>query len=165
MLIIARTDARAGELIDHEGSGGGGGVVNGEDEGEAKFREAVERLRGSREAGADALFLEAPRDSAECRRACEALAPTPVLLNVVPGGVTPNMSVEEARGCGFRIVIFPTACIEGVMRGCGEELGGLRKEGAMTGEILGIRRAFELCGMGEAVEVDEAAGGGAYGQI
>lgn len=163
MLIIARTDARAGELV-----GAGAESVNGhsiEESAEMKYQEAVERLKGAREAGADVLFFEAATSKDEARRACQDLAPTPMLLNMVPEGVTPNMSVVEAQECGFRIMIFPTACIEGVLRGCGDELTRLRKEGAMKGDNKGIRVAFDLCGLQEAVDVDKAAGGEAYGQV
>ena len=163
MLIIARTDARAGELADASGTTSNGDILANTPE--SKYNEAIARLKGAREAGADILFFEAPTSKEEAGRACAELAPTPVLLNMVPEGVTPNMSVDEAKQCGFRIVIFPTVCIEGVLRGCREELGRLKEKGAMDGDNKGIRAAFELCGLDEAVEIDKAAGGKAYGQI
>lgn len=166
MVIIARTDARAGELIDTAAvpNGASNGDSNG-DVGEAKYQEAIARLKGARDAGADLMFFEAATSKEEAARACKELAPTPCLLNMVPEGVTPNMSVAEARECGFKVIIFPTVCIEGVMRGCGEELGRLKAKGAMDGENKGIRAAFELCGLDEATAIDKAAGGKAYGQI
>lgn len=163
MIIIARTDARAGEMV---GSASEIDRVHGaDDQAERKFHEAIERLKGARDAGADVLFLEALKTKEEAQRACEILAPTPVLLNMVPQGITPNMTVDEAKECGFRIMIFPTACIEGVMSGVGQELQGLKKSGGMLGENKGIRTAFELCGLHEAINLDEAAGGKAYGSI
>ena len=62
-LVIARTDARA---------------VEG-------FEAALERAAAYREAGADVLFVEAPRDDAELRRIPQAL-PGPHLCNIVHGG-------------------------------------------------------------------------------
>lgn len=163
MLVIARTDARAGHVV--EGVGTMNGLASTVDEDQRKFNEAIERLKGTRDAGADALFFEALKTKEEARRACEILAPTPLLLNMVPEGITPNMTTDEAKECGFRIMIFPTACIEGVMRGVGQELQGLKESGGMMGKNKGIRAAFELCGLQEAIDVDKAAGGKAYGSI
>ncbi|KAI4794635.1 Phosphoenolpyruvate/pyruvate domain-containing protein, partial [Aureobasidium sp. EXF-8845] len=72
MLVIARTDARA----------------------DLGFEEAVERLKGAVECGVDALFLEALQSEEECEKAVKIFAPTPVLLNMVPGGKTPQMGVK-----------------------------------------------------------------------
>lgn len=84
-LVIARTDAVA---------------VEG-------FERAIERAHEYREAGADVLFVEAPRARAELERVSTALAGTPLLANMVEGGKTPLFSAGELEAMGFSLVIFP----------------------------------------------------------
>lgn len=142
MLIIARTDARAG----------------------AGFEEAVERLRGAREAGADALFLEAMQSEEEVRKAVKIFEGTPMLLNMVGGGKTPQMSVKEAKEAGFRIMIWPTLLVEAVISPLKNALRILREEGTHDScEPIGPRALFEVCGLNELMAFDESVGGKAFG--
>jgi 2-methylisocitrate lyase-like PEP mutase family enzyme len=84
-LIIARTDARAVEGLDG----------------------ALERARLYREAGADALFVEAPQSEAEIEAVARAFPDVPLLFNYAEGGKTPAVSYERLRSLGFSLVIFP----------------------------------------------------------
>jgi len=84
-LVVARTDAVA---------------VEG-------FERAIERARRYREAGADVLFVEAPKSKSELERVASALAGTPLLANMVEGGKTPLFSAAELEAMGFSLVIFP----------------------------------------------------------
>jgi len=85
-LIIARTDAIA---------------VEG-------FERAVERANQYREAGADMLFVEAPKARADLARVVESLGgKTPLMANMVEGGKTPPMPANELETIGFALVIFP----------------------------------------------------------
>ena len=84
-LVIARTDAIA---------------VEG-------FERAVERAALYRDAGADVLFVEAPKTRAELKRIPPALGGVPLLANMVEGGKTPPLSAAELESMGFALVIFP----------------------------------------------------------
>lgn len=85
-LIVARTDAIAVEGFDA----------------------ACERAERYLEAGADVLFVEAPRTLDELRAvATRFAARVPLLANMVEGGKTPVQSAAELGARGFRIVIFP----------------------------------------------------------
>jgi 2-methylisocitrate lyase-like PEP mutase family enzyme len=138
ILIIARTDSRQGQGFD----------------------EAIGRLKGAVEAGADAVFLEALTTKEECRKTCEMMGDVPVLLNMVPKGVTPEMSVEEAKALGFRIMIFPGASIGAVLSGVQRSLESLKHTGTLKDEGEGgVRTAFNLCGLRECIEIDKLAGG------
>ncbi len=66
-LIIARTDARAVEGLDA----------------------ALERARIYRDAGADALFIEAPQATDEIEAVASAFPDVPLLFNYAEGGKTP----------------------------------------------------------------------------
>ena len=142
MLIIARTDARQ---------------THG-------FDEAITRLQEAVKIGVDAVFFEAIESKEEARKVCQMMGDTPVLLNSVPGGATPDMTVAEATEIGFRIMIFPGLCIGPVMKSVAAELQHLKANGEASSNYLseGPKVAFNLCGLQECIELDQAAGGKAY---
>src|SRR3984885_3034492 len=84
-LIIARTDARAVEGLDG----------------------ALARARRYREAGADALFVEAPQSVDEIEAVAAAFPDVPLLFNYAEGGKTPAVRYDFLRDLGFSLVIFP----------------------------------------------------------
>lgn len=84
-LVVARTDAVAVEGLDR----------------------AIERALLYREAGADVLFVEAPKAHSELRRIPPALGAVPSMANMVEGGKTPPLPASELEAMGFALVIFP----------------------------------------------------------
>ena len=67
--------------------------------------EAIRRARLYKEAGADVLFVEGPRDRDELRRIGREL-PGPLAVNLIEGGRTPLCSLEELVEMGFFSVGF-----------------------------------------------------------
>ncbi len=88
-VIIARTDANA---------------VNG-------FEDALERGHAYQEAGADIIFIEAPRSIAELTAIKQAFPNVPLLFNWAESGKTPLLSLDEIRTLGFKLVIFPVSML------------------------------------------------------
>src|ERR1041385_4998694 len=84
-LVIARTDAVA---------------VEG-------FARAIERAALYKEAGADMLFVEAPKTRDELARVVKALPGVPLMANMVEGGKTPPLPSAALEAIGFALVIFP----------------------------------------------------------
>ena len=83
-VLIARTDARAVEGIDG----------------------AIQRGRRYTEAGADVCFIEAPQSLDELRRIPKEV-PGPLLVNMLTGGVTPILPVNELGAMGYKIAVCP----------------------------------------------------------
>jgi 2-methylisocitrate lyase-like PEP mutase family enzyme len=83
----------------------------------------------------------------------------PSLYNCVPGGVSPVLSVKEARKVGYGVVITPTLALEAVYEAVEKAYRGLREEGDTRGNGVGVRTLFESCGLREAVGFDVGAGG------
>jgi 2-methylisocitrate lyase-like PEP mutase family enzyme len=83
-LIVARTDARTSLGLD----------------------EALRRAEQYAEAGADVLFVESPETEDEVKRIGAAFD-VPLLVNVVEGGRTPQLSPAELQDFGFSIAIYP----------------------------------------------------------
>ncbi|MEM8758996.1 MAG: isocitrate lyase/phosphoenolpyruvate mutase family protein [Pseudomonadota bacterium] len=94
-LIVARTDAIA---------------VEG-------FAAAMDRAERYIEAGADLLFIEAPRSGEELRGVAERFAGRiPLLANMVEGGATPIRSAADLEALGFSLVIFPGGIVRALAR-------------------------------------------------
>jgi carboxyvinyl-carboxyphosphonate phosphorylmutase len=87
-VIIARTDARAVTSLD----------------------DAIERANLCREAGADAIFVEAPQTEDEIARVAREVK-APLLANMVVGGRTPAVKFSELERLGYKIVIYPAVCM------------------------------------------------------
>ena len=108
-LIMARTDAVAVEGFDR----------------------AIARANMYREAGADMLFVEAPRTRDDLARVASTLGPgLPLLANMVEGGKTPTLAATELEAMGFAIVIFPGAIVRALGFMAREFYGSLASNGS-----------------------------------
>ena len=108
-LIIARTDARA---------------VDG-------LQEAIDRAHTYKEAGADILFIEAPRSVDELKIIRKSFhLNTPLLANMVEGGKTPVKTADDLKSLGFNIVIFPGGAVRAATFQLQEYYAGLLKNGS-----------------------------------
>ena len=108
-LIIARTDAVAVEGFD----------------------QAAARAARYRDAGADMLFIEAPRERAELARIGALMGKaTPLMANMVEGGKTPMLSAQELQALGFAMVIFPGAIVRALAKTAEDFYAALKAHGS-----------------------------------
>lgn len=68
------------------------------------MEEAVERLKLAAAAGADVCFIEGVKSKDLLEKTVAALAPKPVLVNVISGGLTPPFTYKEAEEMGAKII-------------------------------------------------------------
>jgi 2-methylisocitrate lyase-like PEP mutase family enzyme len=118
VLIVARTDARSAE----------------------GFEAAVDRGHRYIEAGADILFVEAPKSAEELRKIPQLL-PVPHMLNMVIGGKTPITDRAMAADMGFHLVLYANVALQGAIKGMQAALTALRDRGAVE-EGLGLTASF-----------------------
>jgi 2-methylisocitrate lyase-like PEP mutase family enzyme len=132
-LIIARTDAVAVEGVEP----------------------AIERGELYRAAGADVLFVEAPRTRDDLARIASRLgAGIPLLANMVEGGKTPPLSAAELEAIGFALVIFPGGIVRALARTAGEYYASLAKQGTtepFRSRMLDLEQLNTLIGTPEMV--------------
>lgn len=108
-LIIARTDARAVEGL----------------------QEAIDRAHAYHEAGADVLFIEAPRSVDELKLIRKSFdLNIPLLANMVEGGKTPVKTANDLKSLGFNIVIFPGGAVRAATFQLQEYYAGLLENGS-----------------------------------
>jgi len=84
LLVIARTDAISAVGLD----------------------EALRRGEAAAKAGADVLFVEAPRTEAQVEQVARAFD-TPLLYNYASGGRSPLLPFARLRELGFAIILLP----------------------------------------------------------
>lgn len=108
-LIIARTDAVAVEGLE----------------------QAVERVLIYKDAGADVLFVEAPKAQEELAKIVKQVGRTlPLMANMVEGGKTPMLSAAELETLGFSLVIFPGGIVRTLAKTAGEYYASLAAHGS-----------------------------------
>jgi carboxyvinyl-carboxyphosphonate phosphorylmutase len=126
-VIIARTDARA--------------MVG--------FQEAIERANLGLAAGADIAFVEAAQTVEEVA-AVPRLVNGPCLLNVVPGGKTPAVEMDEAQSMGYRLAIFPALLFKAVIEVCDDALATVKStQRSPAGRDTKIHELFRRFGADE----------------
>ena len=110
MMLIARTDAIA---------------VEG-------FEEAMRRARAYYEAGADCLFVEAPRTREQMAEIGRSL-PGIKIANIVEGGQTPIVPAKELKAMGFRLAIYANMVLRSSVKAIQNSLAHLRTAGDSEG--------------------------------
>ena len=108
-LIIARTDAIS--AVD--------------------FDEALRRGEAALKAGADMLFIEAPRDEAQVERVAKAFE-APLLYNYAPGGRSPLLPFARLRALRYAIILLPVDTLLVGVRAIADFLGEVKKRDDVT---------------------------------
>jgi 2-methylisocitrate lyase-like PEP mutase family enzyme len=123
-VIVARTDARAPLGLD----------------------EAIDRANRYAEIGAEVIFVEAPRSEEEIERIAAEVS-APLLLNLVPGGLTPELDHGRLAELGYRIAIYPGAMVMAVVPAAIEALSRLRGRSLGEEHVPGPEAFFDLFGL------------------
>ena len=70
--------------------------------------EAIHRGKQYQEIGADIIFIEAPKTVGEMETICREV-PGCHMANIVEGGLTPNLSMEQLQDVGFQFCLLYTS--------------------------------------------------------
>ena len=90
------------------------------------FDEALRRGEAALKAGADVLFIEAPRDEAQVERVAKAFD-APLLYNYAPGGRSPLLPFARLRELRYAIILLPVDTLLVGVRAIADFLGELKK--------------------------------------
>ena len=131
LVIIARTDAAATEGLEA----------------------AVERARAYVSSGADAVFIEAPRSKEELVALPGLLPGVPMVANLVEGGKTPLVPMDELSG--FAFVLYANAALQGAISGMRQVLVSLKDRGVLDPESVPLARWDERQALVRKKEFDE----------
>jgi len=105
-LIIARTDAIAVEGFDA----------------------AIQRARDYVNAGADMIFIEAPRTLDQIEAIAKVIK-TPKLINMFYGGKTPLVPLKDLENMGYQLVIIPSDLQRAAIHAMQNTLNAIKKDG------------------------------------
>lgn len=135
LLIIARTDAIS--AVD--------------------FDEALRRGETAAKAGADVLFIEAPRSEEQVERIARAFE-TPLLYNYAPGGRSPLLPFTRLRDLRFAIILLPVDTLLVGARAIAEFLREVKKGDdvlRLTDRYLPFQDFNDLIGVTAHMELAE----------
>ena len=138
-LVIARTDAAAVEGLDA----------------------AITRGHAYREAGADVLFIEAPRSDQEIAAVAAAFPEVPLLFNYAEGGKTPPIELDRLRELGYALVIFPISTLLAATAAMRRVLTRIKMDGTPTmalHELPRFQEFLEFIGLAEIRELEQRYG-------
>lgn len=105
-IIVARTDARGPIGLD----------------------EAIARGKAYRKAGADVIFIEAPRSIEELKKVAIEID-APLVANMIEDGITPTLPSQELLRLGYRIAVFPLSALYSATYAIREVLTELKNTG------------------------------------
>ena len=135
-LIIARTDALA---------------VLG-------FEEALERAERYLEAGADALFIEAPKTLQQMQIISERFAGRlPLVHNLVEGGQSPVADAQALQALGYSMALYPAALLHAFVPRAQSLLQSIGASGSTQGieELIDLDRINTLLGAPQLLQTAE----------
>ena len=119
--------------------------------------EAITRGIAFKEAGADAVFVEAPESKEEMKEIASHV-PGPLVANMLERGVTPLMGPQELKELGFDLIVWPLAPLYSVAKSLTEVYSTLRRDGS-TKKILDGLMPFdefnEIVGLEEKYTLDQ----------
>jgi methylisocitrate lyase len=134
-LITARTDARDPLGLD----------------------EAIRRGKAYKEAGAHLIFVEAPKSMEEMRRIAKEVPP-PLVINMIEGGQTPILPLEEVQALGFLSVGYVLTGLFAAARALDQAYRRLLREGSSQGfqeALMPFDEFTGLLGLEEKYQLDE----------
>lgn len=136
LVVIARTDARGPLGLD----------------------EAIRRAHRYRDAGADALFVEALQGEEELRRVAETFDGVPLVFNWAEGGKTPPLDYATIAELGFALIIMPIGTLLAATRAMQAFLIRLKQEGtpaAFVHELMGFGAFTDTIGLPEVSDLQK----------
>ncbi len=135
-LIIGRTDARGVEGLPS----------------------AIERAHRYREAGADIIFVEAPRTEDEMATIGRAFPGVPLIANMVEGSLTPQLHNDALAALGFQIIFYPSTILRASLFAARGALKALKDTGTssqLEAEMLGFQELNTLVGLEEIGQLED----------
>ncbi len=134
LFIVARTDARQA----------------------LGLKDAIDRGIAFGEAGADAIFIEAPESKDEMREIARHV-PAPLVANMIERGVTPLMGPDELRDLGFQLIVWPLGPLYASAKALQDVYSALRARGTTQGildSLISFNEFHDIMGLEQKYALD-----------
>jgi methylisocitrate lyase len=117
--------------------------------------EAIRRAKLYRDAGADAVFVEAPRSLDDLQRVRAEVTGVTLVANMVEQGKTPIVPTEELHRLGYQIIAVPVAGLLATTQALARLFTNLREQGttqATQPDMLTFQELNAILGLNEKYE-------------
>ena len=121
LIVIARTDARADEGLEH----------------------AIDRAKLYMEAGADGIFPEALESNEEFKQFSDQIT-IPLLANMTEFGQTPYLTADEFEALGYSMVIYPVTSLRVAAKAYERVFKLIKEEGTQSAAVKDMQTREEL---------------------
>ena len=116
--------------------------------------EAIHRGKQYQEIGADIVFIEAPKTVEEMETICREV-PGCHMANIVEGGLTPNLSMEQLRDVGFQFVAYPLTLLAASMQAMKQTLELMRQDLPRANHLMDFDELRDRIGFNEYYETSQ----------
>ena len=120
------------------------------------LQDAIKRGIAFKEAGADAVFIEAPESKEEMKEIARHV-PAPLVANMLERGVTPLMTPAELKDLGFDLIVWPLAPVYAVARSLSDVYTTLRRDGStlsMLDRLMPFDEFNDIVGLNDKYALD-----------
>ncbi|HEU5461227.1 MAG TPA: oxaloacetate decarboxylase [Nitrososphaeraceae archaeon] len=105
------------------------------------IEEAIQRGKDYKRIGADVIFIEAPKTIDQMKLISKEIN-APLLANMIEEGITPNLTADQLRKIGFKMVVFPLSSLYSAAFAIKQTLKTLKKTGT-TREVKNKMITFQ----------------------
>ena len=119
--------------------------------------EAIHRGKQYQEIGADIVFIEAPKTVEEMETICREV-PGCHMANIVEGGLTPNLSMEQLQDVGFQFVAYPLTLLAASMQAMKQTLELMRQDLPRANHLMDFEELRDRIGFNEYYETSQVYG-------
>ena len=116
--------------------------------------EAIHRGKQYQEIAADIIFIEAPKTVEEMETICREV-PGCHMANIVEGGLTPNLSMEQLRDVGFQFVAYPLTLLAASMQAMKQTLELMRQDLPRANHLMDFDELRDRIGFNEYYETSQ----------
>ena len=116
--------------------------------------EAIHRGKQYQEIGADIVFIEAPKTFEEMETICREV-PGCHMANIVEGGLTPNLSMEQLQDVGFQFVAYPLTLLAASMQAMKLTLELMRQDLPRANHLMDFEELRDRIGFNEYYETSQ----------
>ena len=118
------------------------------------LEEAIHRGKRYQEIGADIIFIEAPKTVEEMETICREV-PGCHMANIVEGGLTPNLSMEQLQDVGFQFVAYPLTLLAASMQAMKQTLELMRQDLPRANHLMDFEELRDRIGFNEYYETSQ----------
>ena len=116
--------------------------------------EAIHRGKQYQEIGADIVFIEAPKTVEEMETICREV-PGCRMANIVEGGLTPNLSMEQLQDVGFQFAAYPLTLLAASMQAMKQTLELMRQDLPRANHLMDFEELRDRIGFNEYYETSQ----------